>query len=57
MPRRATTVRIPAPTGCNGRVDEQDEVTVLDVVVPELARCSELADRLAGLLLPAGLFS
>jgi hypothetical protein len=38
-------------------VDEQDEVTVLDVVGPELERCSVLADRLARLLLPDGLFS
>jgi hypothetical protein len=38
-------------------VDDEDEVTVLDVVGPELERCSALADRLAGLLLPASLFS
>jgi hypothetical protein len=42
-------------------VDEQEEpeadVSVLDVVGPELARCSALADRLARLLLPEGLFS
>jgi hypothetical protein len=44
-------------------VDEQDETnaevsaSVMDVVGPELARCSALADRLAGLLLPARLFS
>ena len=57
MPPRATTVHDAAPTGSNGHVDEQDEVTVLDVVGPELERCSALADRLARLLLPAGLFS
>jgi hypothetical protein len=38
-------------------VDDEDEVTVLDIVGPELERCSELADRLARLLLPEGLFS
>jgi hypothetical protein len=57
VPRGATTVRVPAPTGCNGHVDEEDEVTVLDVVGPELERCSVLADRLARLLLPESLFS
>jgi hypothetical protein len=30
---------------------------VVDLVGPELARCSVLADELARLLLPAGLFS
>lgn len=49
-------------SGCNDRVDEPDETngevtqSVLDVVAPELERCSALADRLAHLLLPAGLF-
>lgn len=44
-------------------VDEHEETdaevsaSVLDVVGPELARCSALADELARLLLPAGLFS
>jgi hypothetical protein len=44
-------------------VDEQRETnteatpSVMDVVGPELARCSALADELARLLLPAGLFS
>jgi hypothetical protein len=36
---------------------DEDEVTVLDIVGPELERCSALADRLARLLLPEGLFS
>lgn len=57
MPAGATTLPVPASNGWNGQVDDQDEVTVLDVVGPELARCSELADRLAALLLPASLFS
>jgi hypothetical protein len=52
----ATVVHIEPATGSNGRVDE-DEVTVLDIVGPELERCSALADRLARLLLPDGLFS
>jgi hypothetical protein len=43
-------------------VDEPDEknaevrAAVLDVVAPELERCSALADELAHLLLPARLF-
>jgi hypothetical protein len=52
----ATVVHTARHTGCNGRVDE-DDVTVLDIVGPELERCSALADRLARLLLPEGLFS
>jgi hypothetical protein len=52
----ATVVHTAPSTGCNGRVDE-DDVTVLDIVGPELERCSALADRLAQLLLPDGLFS
>jgi hypothetical protein len=44
-------------------VDEQQDAnaevnaSVMDVVGPELARCSALADELARLLLPARLFS
>jgi hypothetical protein len=44
-------------------VDEQGEAegevsaSALDALGPELARCSALADELARLLLPAGLFS
>lgn len=56
MTAGATVVHTPPPTGCNGHVDEE-EVTVLDIVGPELERCSALADRLARLLLPEGLFS
>jgi hypothetical protein len=36
-------------------VDEPDDI--MDIVGPELERCSALADRLARLLLPEGLFS
>lgn len=57
MSARATVVHNAPVTGCNGRVDDEDEVTVLDIVGPELERCSVLADRLAHLLLPEGLFS
>lgn len=63
VPTRATVVRPDPPARCNGHVDEQQdanaEVTasVMDVVGPELARCSALADELARLLLPARLFS
>ena len=38
-------------------MDDEDDLTVLDVMGPELERCSALADRLARLLLPASLFS
>jgi hypothetical protein len=44
-------------------VDEEQDAnaevsaSVMDVVGPELARCSALADELAHLLLPARLFS
>lgn len=44
-------------------MDEHDETEgevsgdVMDLVGPELARCSALADELARLLLPARLFS
>lgn len=41
-------------TGGDTAGDVQD---VVDLVGPELARCSVLADELAQLLLPAGLFS
>lgn len=37
--------------------DAADITDVMAIVGPELARCSALADRLAVLLLPAGLFS
>lgn len=63
MPRRAAGLWQTAPGSCNGAVDEPDETnaevapSVLDVVAPELERCSALADRLAHLLLPARLFS
>ena len=63
VPTRATRLRVAAPTRSNERVDEQEETnaevsaSVLDVVGPELERCSALADRLARLLLPARLFS
>lgn len=57
MTAGATVVHTAPATGCNGHVDEQDDVTVLDIVGPELERCSALADRLARLLLPEGLFS
>ncbi len=57
MPTGAARVHIARRTGCNGRVDDEDDLTVLDVLGPELERCSALADRLARLLLPDGLFS
>lgn len=71
MPHRATTLWFASQTGCDGDVaedtdedmDEQEEpetevgASILEVVGPELARCSALADRLAGLLLPPRLFS
>lgn len=57
MSEGATIGHIGPVTGCNGRVDDEDDVTVLDIVGPELERCSVLADRLARLLLPEGLFS
>lgn len=57
MTAGATVVHSAPRTGCNGRVDDEEDVTVLDVVGPELERCSALADRLARLLLPESLFS
>lgn len=63
VPTRATGLRERPPGESNGRVDDQEETnaevsaSVLDVVGPELERCSALADRLARLLLPARLFS
>jgi hypothetical protein len=63
VPTRAAVVRPGAPAGCNGGVDEEQDAnaevsaSVMDVVGPELARCSALADELAHLLLPARLFS
>jgi hypothetical protein len=63
VPTCATVQPPAAPTGCNVRVDEQQdanaeaEASVMAVVGPELARCSALADELAHLLLPARLFS
>lgn len=57
MTTGATRVHTAPLTGCNGRVDDEDDPTVLDLVGPELERCSALADRLARLLLPEGLFS
>ena len=58
MPTGAARVHTTRFTGCNGHVDdEDDDLAVLEVLGPELERCSALADRLARLLLPDGLFS
>lgn len=64
VPRRATVLGGPGTPGCNRAVDEPDETpnaevtpSLLDIVTPELDRCSALADGLAHLLLPARLFS
>lgn len=57
MTAGATVVHSAPQTSCDRRVDDQEDVTVLDVVGPELERCSALADRLARLLFPESLFS
>ena len=64
MSTGATPVHIARFTGWNGRVDDEDDPACvpqggasIDIVGPELERCSVLADRLARLLLPDGLFS
>lgn len=63
VPGRATALGRRARDRSNGLVDEPDDknaevsAAVLDVVAPELERCSALADELARLLLPARLFS
>ena len=57
MSTGAARVHTARSTGCNGQVDDEDDLTVLDLLGPELERCSALADRLARLLLPDGLFS
>jgi hypothetical protein len=49
-------------TRCNGSrrcvIDsEEPEQDLVDLVAPELERCSALAGELARLLLPAGLFT
>ncbi|MCA1655562.1 MAG: hypothetical protein LC635_03760 [Pseudonocardiaceae bacterium] len=41
----------------NAELKAEAEVSLLDMLGPELERCSVLADELARLLLPARLFS